>query len=167
MSPGWPPRVWETHAMLLSVQVVASSPLPLFGKMIVTHKFRLDTAGTGESTNYRKALKSRRVFRSPSLEKRARGDFRAYAAPFIELECRAGAKETSPRHNQIPSIPLFQRGKGNYRPLLQPPCPANKLCRMIRVIGAISQGSRSNRIPATTSATPPSMRALSCSANRK
>ena len=35
-----------------------------------TQKFRLDTAGVGESTNHGKALKSRRVFRSPSLEKR-------------------------------------------------------------------------------------------------
>ena len=51
--------------------------------------------------------------------------------------------------------------------LLEAPDTDNKLCRMIRLIDAIPQGSRSSNIPATTSATPPSMRALSCSANRK
>ena len=51
-------------------------------------------------------------FPVPLFGKEGLGEIcRAYVAPFIELECLAGAKETSPRHNQIPLNPPFPKGE--------------------------------------------------------
>jgi hypothetical protein len=102
------------NAMLLSVQVLASSPLPLFGKMIVSHKFRLDTAGTGESTNYGKSTQVVGGFPVPLFGKEGLGEIcRAYAAPFIELEWALVLKKPPHTTTKSLSIPLFQRGRGN------------------------------------------------------
>ena len=48
--------------------------MPPFFSLIVTHKFRLDMADVGHTTNSGQPLKTRQVLRCPSLEKRGNGE---------------------------------------------------------------------------------------------
>ena len=80
-------------------------------KPIVTHKFSLNTAGGGYTTDSCQLLKTRRVLGYPSLEKRGQGRFFAITWLIVPQNSQTVTKKTSPPHNQIPLDPPFPKGE--------------------------------------------------------